>query len=112
MAENGNLLQEALAVDTLSTAGAQFNPILGLRSLQTGDWDNTKVRLAGLADGEHFQSLDAHYRRARDLRALVQRLYEQSTFHAGPMGHAQEQAEQCKAASDAARRESREILNS
>lgn len=110
MAENGNLLQEALAVDTSNAAGARFDPIIGLRNLQTGDWDYTKVRLAGLADGEHFQSLDTYYRKARDLRALVQRLYNQSTFNAGHMERAQEQAGQCKAASDAARRESRETL--
>jgi hypothetical protein len=111
IAENDDLLRKALTVDTLSAAGAQFNPILELRNLQTRDWDDTKVRLARLADGEHFKDLDAYYRKARDLSALVQRLYNQSTFHAGPMSHAQEQTQQCKAASDAARRESRDVLD-
>jgi hypothetical protein len=99
-------------VDTLNAAGAQLNLILELRTLQITDWNNTKVILARLADGDRFQNLDTYYRRVRDLSTSVLRLYNQSTFHAGPMGQAQELAEQSKTASDAARRESQEILDS
>ncbi len=67
MAKNDDLLQAALAVDTLNAAGAQLNPILELRTLQITDWNNTKVILARLADGDRFQNLDTYYRRVRDL---------------------------------------------
>lgn len=110
IAENGDLLQKALAVDTASAAGAQLNPILDLRNLQTRDWDNTKVVLARLADEDHFRSLDTLYRRTHDLSTLVQRLYNQSTFHAGPIEYAQDQAKHCREASDLAREKSRKIL--
>ena len=70
MAKNDDLLQAALAVDTLNAAGAQLNPILELRTLQITDWNNTKVILARLADGDRFQNLDTYYRRVRSTATL------------------------------------------
>jgi hypothetical protein len=110
MAQNENLLQEALTVDTVTAAGAQYNPILELRNLETRDWDNAKVRLARLALGEHFHSLNTYYRVTQDLSAEAQRIYNQSIFHMGPMAGAQEHAEECRAASDAAREQSQRVL--
>ena len=57
MAENDDLLQQALAVNPLTATGAQATPILNLRYLQNADWDISKVRLARLADRQHFEDL-------------------------------------------------------
>jgi hypothetical protein len=110
MSRNDDLLQEALAVDARTASGAEVTPLWEVRNLESRDWDNAKVRLARLADPEHFKNLDTYYRKARELAEFVQRLYSQSNISGNPKIRAYELTEQCKAASDAARQESRRIF--
>lgn len=112
MLRNEDLLRRALTVDLATSSGAGRAPILALNDLETADWDITKVRLARLANGEHFTKLEVYYEKARNLAVKAQRLRDQSTVNQGQLTGAQESTEKCKAASDKARQVSSSLLRS
>lgn len=108
MENNEPLLQQVLEVDVNIASGSELRPFLNLRSIEFKDWNDTKGRIARLAEEEHFRNLYSYYRKAEKLHDRVDNL--SSSFAAGHTKQIQELTRECKELSDAARRKHRTDL--
>ena len=109
MAKNEDLLQKALDVDAAIASGQAVRPFLDLRTLEVTDWDKSKVRLAHLANGEHFKDLDDYYRNVRNLLAYMAKV---TTLNIEIKREIQRKVQKCKGSSDEARQKSQNLLGS
>ncbi len=111
MSDNEDILQAAIAVNLTEASGAQVTPIVALRDLEAADWDRTKVRLARLADADHFAKLHEYYKGVTETSMRVHQIASRSDFSNRQLGQAQALAQDCKTVGDVARSRSKAVLS-